>query len=437
MSTSPGPARPETDSPHPQRRYPDRLAYAGVFVLALLARLLYLLLERPPFGGDYWALSDSLLRDWSLSLHGSLTTAFEPAYPLFLALARVVAGHNALLVQVIQCTVAAAGAIFLYRLAARLTGSPRAGSIAAVLYAVYPLLVRHSPDPSDAALMTTLLIAFAAEFVSSTTAAGAVRAGLWLGLAVLTRTMALPIVPLAAAVYWWNGARRAAAVLTGTALLVVAPYAVRNYALNGAILPTRSGLNLFISNSPYTAHIFPCYGPDILLEYAYSVLEGAARPPLPESPALERQRDAEWTALAWREMRQHPLRTAGLKARNVLYFFSVKLVPFHEPTETTRILLGGNGQFTVENSPPRRRSHQIIYAVSYTPVLVLAIGGVWLRRRDLGRDAVLWCVVLTFVAAHALYFPTTRYRVPIEFVLLFYAAVALDRRFRRRALAHP
>ena len=162
-----------------------------------------------------------------------------------------------LLVQVIQCTVAAAGAIFLYRLAASLTGTRRVGLIAGVLYAVYPLLVRHSPDPTDAALMTTLLIAFAAEFVTSTTAAGAVRAGIWLGLAVLTRTMALPIVALAAAVYWWNGARRSAAALTVTALLVIAPYAVRNYALNGAILPTRSGLNLFISNSPYTAHIFP------------------------------------------------------------------------------------------------------------------------------------------------------------------------------------
>ncbi len=126
MATSPGSSLPERDNVRPaprlERRHPDRVAYAGVFVLALLTRLLYLLLERPPFDGDYWALSDSLLRDWSLSLHGIRTTAFEPAYPLFLAMARVAVGHSALLVQVIQCTVAAAGAIFLYRLAASLTG---------------------------------------------------------------------------------------------------------------------------------------------------------------------------------------------------------------------------------------------------------------------------------------------------------------------------
>jgi glycerol uptake facilitator-like aquaporin len=431
----------------PLGRHSDRALYAGVFILAALPRLLYLLLEKPPFDSDYWTLAGSLLRDGSLSFDGTRTTAFEPAYPLFLAMARVLSGHSVLLVQVIQCMVAACGAVFLYRLASSLTGARRVAVIAAVLYAGYPLLIRHSPDPTDAALMTTLLIAFAAGFVNSTTARSdgapgtpaadtpmrAARAGIWLGLAVLTRTMALPLIPLAAAIHSWQGASRSAGALTVTAFLVITPYAVRNYALNGSVLPTRSGLNLFISNSAYTASIFPAYGPDILQEYAWSVLlDRTARPPLTDSPALERELDAAWTGLALQEMRRDPLRTAGLKARNVLYFFSPRLVPYHEPTEATRILLGENGQFRVENSPPRRTSHQVIYAVSYTPVLALAVAGAWLRRRDIRRDAILWCVVVTFVAAHAIYFPTTRYRVPIEFVLLFYASVALDRWISRQ-----
>jgi hypothetical protein len=406
----------------------------GILAVALLPRLVYLLLAKPPFDSDYWTLSDSLLRDGSLGFDGIRTTAFELAYPLFLAIARVLVGHRILLVQVVQCIVAACGAIFLYRLATSLTGTRRVGAIAAVLYAGYPLLVRHSPDRTDAALMTTLLIAFAAEFVRATTPRGAAWAGAWLGLAVLTRAMALPLIALAAAVYWWNGARRRAAALTATALLVIAPYAMRNYGLNGALLPTRSGLNLFISNSEYTASIFPDYGPDILGDYARSVLDRTAIAPGPESPALERERDAVWTGLALQEMRRHPLRTAGLKARNVLYFFSPRLVPYHEPTDATRILLGENGQFTVENSPPRQVAHQVLYAVSYTPVLALAVAGVWLRRRDIGRDAILWCMVVTFVAAHAVYFPTTRYRVPIEFVLLFYASVALNHWTGRRSI---
>jgi hypothetical protein len=240
--------------------------------------------------------------------------------------------------------------------------------------------------------------------------------------------MALPLVPLAAAVQWRNSGWRGAAALAVSALVVIAPYAIRNYAVNGVVVPTRSGINLFISNSEYTAAIFPDYGPDILEDYAISLVESRGVPPGPPSPALERTYDALWTRYAVEEIRRHPWRTAGLKVRNVFYFFSPRLVPYHEPTPATTIQLGENGTFTVEHSPPRRAFDQIVYALSYTPVLGLALAGVWLRRRELSRDAILWCVVATFVVAHAVYFPTTRYRVPIEFVLLFYAAVALDRR---------
>ena len=113
--------------------------------------------------------------------------------------------------------------------------------------------------------------------------------------------------------------------------------------------------------------------------------------------------------------------------RNVLYFFSPRLVPYHEPTAATTIQLGKDGTFTVQNSPTRPAVDQIVYAISYTPVLALAVTGVWLRRRDVSRDAILWCVMATFVVVHAVYFPATRYRAPVEFVLLFYAAVTLDR----------
>lgn len=401
--------------------------YAGIFALAVLPRLLYLVISRPLFESQYWALSTSLLQNGSLSIDGVRTAAFEPGYPVFLAIVRAVVGDRVLLVQAVQCSVAALGALFLCRLATVLSGRWRVGVIAGVIYAVYPLMVRHSADRSDAALMTMLLIAFASELVAAATPVRAARAGFWLGLAVLTRAMGLPLVPLGAAIQWRDRGWRSAAVLTVSALVVVAPYAIRNYTLNGAVLPTRGGINLFISNCEYTANIFPDYGPDILEDYAVSVVERPGATAGPTGSATERTYDALWTRYALEEIGRHPWRTAGLKMRNVLYFFSPRLVPYHEPTPTTKIQLGDNGTFTVENSPPRRAFDQIVYAVSYTPMLALAVVGVWLRRRDIRRDLILWCVVVTFVAAHAVYFPTTRYRVPIEFVLLFYAAVALER----------
>jgi len=403
------------------------LPNAGIFVLAFLPRVLYLLTARPVFESQYWTLSDSLLANGQLGFDGVKTTAFEPAYPIFLAAARILVGSRMLAVQMVQCAVAALGAMFLYRLAAALTGRWRVGLVAALLYAVFPLLIRHSADRTDAALMTMFVAAFVSEFVTAETPMRSAAAGVWLGLTVLTRMMALPLLPLAGAIEWWKGGWRAAGALTLSALAVIAPYAVRNYALNGAVLPTRSGINLFISNSEYTANVFPDYGPDILEDYAASVADAHGLPAGPPSPAVERAYDVLWTRYALQEMRRHPWRIAALKARNVLYFFSPRLVPYHEQTAATTIHLGDNGTFTVQNSPPRRAVDQIVYAMSYTPVLALAVAGVWLRRRDLRRDAILWCVVVTFVAAHAIYFPTTRYRVPMESVLLFYAAVTIER----------
>lgn len=399
----------------------------GIFFLAFAPRALYLLVARPVFESHYWALSDSLLTSGQLGFDGGKTTEFEPAYPLFLAFTRMFVGNRMLLVQVVQCAVAALGAVFLYRLATTLAGRWRVGVIAVLIYAAYPLLIRHSADRTDAALMTMVVVAFTSAFVTAETPVRSAVAGVWLGLAVLTRMMALPLIPLAGALEWRTRGWLGAGALMLSALVVIAPYAIRNYALSGAIVPTRSGINLFISNSVYTATVFPDYGPDILEDYAASVVEARGIPSGLSSPAADRAYDALWTRYALEEMRRHPWRTAKLKIGNVLYFFSPRLVPYHEPTAATTIQLREDGTFTVENSPTRPAVDQIVYAISYTPVLALAAAGVWLRRRDLSRDAILWCVVATFVVAHSVYFPTTRYRVPIEFVLLFYASVALDR----------
>ena len=89
----------------------------------------------------------------------------------------------------------------------------------------------------------------------------------------------------------------------------------------------------------------------------------------------------------------------------------------------------------VENPRPRPRIEVLAYSAFYTPVLLAALIGIYLRRRDLlRRDAVLWCVIGTFAAIHALYFPATRYRAPVEFVLLFYAAAPANELFRRALL---
>ncbi len=57
------------------------------------------------------------------------------------------------------------------------------------------------------------------------------------------------------------------------------------------------------------------------------------------------------------------------------------------------------------------------------------------RAVDVRRDAILWGIVVTFALVHTLYFPSVRYRVPMEFVLLFYCASGIDALARRRTTA--
>jgi len=406
----------------------ERAIYAALFLAALVPRALYLLRARPAVENYQWALAGSLLTDGSLSVDGMKTTAYEPLYPLFLAGARLLAGDHFTLVRVIQCGLGALGAVLLYRLTTALSGRSRAGVIAALLYAAYPLLIRYAVDLSDTTLTAVLLVGFAGALVTAGTARRSAGAGAWLGFVLLTRTMALPLVPLGAAIQWRTRGGRAAAAFTATSLLVVAPYFVRNHRLNGAPLPTRSGLNLFISNCDHTAFVLPDHGPDILEDYAASLLDRDGAVTGPASPARERAEDRAYTRLALAHMAADPLGTLAQKLRNIWYFFSPTLTPSSDPTAGPSFHLDAQARFTIENSRPRPILDRLAYTASYVPVVVLALLGVWIRRRDLRGAAILGSVLATFTVVHAVYFPTTRYRAPVEFVLLVYAAVALDHR---------
>ena len=182
----------------------------ALFALAFALRVIYLAVARSPFDNYNWLLAGSLLTDGSLSIDGVKTTAFEPLYPLFLAGARLLVGDRWWAVQVVQCAFGALGAPLLSWLTASLTGRPRAGVIAATMYAAYPLLIRYSGNISDATLTTVLIVGFAYAFTTAGTTPRAAAAGVWLGLTVLTRAMVLPLVPVGAALLWQRRNARAA-----------------------------------------------------------------------------------------------------------------------------------------------------------------------------------------------------------------------------------
>ena len=374
----------------------------------------------------YWALSDQLLRTGSFAISGTAVTDYEPLYPLFLAGARMLAGDRVMLVQVIQISVASLGALLLYRLSLLLTGQGRPAMIAGVLFAIHPLLVRQAAAASDLALATTLLVAFGYAFVSMRGFAGAVTAGVCIGLAVLTRSMTLPV--LAGGVAVLIGARRTSLVLpfVVAAMLLIVPFVVRNYLVSGTWWSTRNGMNLYIGNSPYTAALLPEEDLDLLQDVAVAIVR-RERPDLREdAPNHTAEVDAFLGRRALAYMMERPLRTLRDKIMNVGYLMSPSLVPLRIATPDTRVVIGADGA-SVVHSESRPPGEVVAYAAATTVLLLTAAAGIYRRRRLLQHDAILWVIAGTVIMVSAMYVPASRYTALMSFVLMFYSGVALAR----------
>jgi 4-amino-4-deoxy-L-arabinose transferase-like glycosyltransferase len=389
----------------------------ALFVLSVLTRLAYLAVFRPPFESVYWGLSSTLLHNES---------DFEPLYPMFLGGLRLVIGAHPFIVQIGQALVASLGAVYLYRLALTLSGHERIAVIAAALYAIDPLLIRQASASSDLALVTVLLIAFAFYFVTATRTSHVVMAGTVVGLAVATRMMVLPLVPMALVLLLKQRRVHHAVVLATTVSVLVTPLVIHNWLGYGSWTPTRSGINLYIGNSRFTSAMLPDYDVDLLEDQADHEIRAHLPHLSASSPEYRRATNALLTKLAIESMSGRPMETLRQKALNVAYFYSPRLVPFYVAGPDTRAVDNG-GRVVVEHPHQRSMIEQLSYSLFYTPIFVGAIWGVYLSRQSVSGAAILWCIAATFTAVHALYFPATRYRAPMEFVLLLYASVAIDR----------
>jgi hypothetical protein len=212
------------------------------------------------------------------------------------------------------------------------------------------------------------------------------------------------------------------------ALVFIAPMAVRNYVLSGVPWPGRSGINLYIGNSPHTSALLPTYDLDLLEADAYDRFVHARPDVALNDSAGDADFDAFLSRQAMAHMAERPWATVRQKFLNVAYMLSPRIAPYEVSGPATRVHIGSEGILRVEGSLPRRRSEIAAHAVTSLVLLVGSAAGVYLRRRDLLRsDIVLWAIFATFVVVNAIYVPATRYTAPIQFVLIFYAAVAFAR----------
>lgn len=167
-----------------------------------------------------------------------------PLYPAFLAVAFKLSGGSLLAARLLQIPVSLLTALLVFDLVARLFGR-RAALVSCGATALLPTLVHYTHFLWSETLFVALFMASLwalVRFDLSRHPRWLVAAGLAFGLAALTRELILPYALFMAAWIILRSDKPGERVVRGMAFLVpaalvIAPWTVRNFALDGRLVP--------------------------------------------------------------------------------------------------------------------------------------------------------------------------------------------------------
>jgi tetratricopeptide (TPR) repeat protein len=426
--------------PSPPPTWIARHGVLAVFLLALLARAVYLLELRGSLlfelllgdarRYDQWARGIAA-GDWM----GKEVFYQAPLYPYFLAVLYRLAGHSLGLVRAVQSLFGAASCA-LVCLAGRRLVSPLAGFAAGVLLALYPpaiffdgLLQKSALD----LLFMSLLVFLVACFATRPRAWQAFAGGVLLGAFSLTRENALALLPLAALGLGWRAhswRRRLAwvALFALGAALPLLPVALRNRAVGGEVVVTtaQGGTNFYIGNHPGASGRYEPLRPgrstpELERRDATELAEAAAGHPL-----TARGISAYWMGRGLDFVRRQPAAWAGLLARKWLLVWNGAELVDTDALEAYR---------------DRSALLTLLYPLlGFGNLCPLAVLGAWATRRRWRELWPFYVLALGWAAAVAIFYVLGRYRYPLVPVVALFAgagvaaAVELLRRHQARRL---
>lgn len=446
---------PTAGCPAQPARFARRLTLLAA--LAVLLRLVVVLAVPTQPISDFWSYVSRaqhiVQRGEYAAFDGAPDANFPPAYPLAIALP-IAAGVPPIAAAKAVNLACTAASVVLFGELAKLWFAAPAGYAAAGLAALHPRLVLLPTLAASENLFLPLLLAWlhaASRWLHSGRRTWAWLAGAFLGLATLTRSVAvalwLPLLVTSLALR-----RRGRAVAAGllaillAAAAVMMPWWLRNGVQLGLWSPlsTSAGINLFMgNNAAATGRYLPAWK-----EALEAVDPGAA-----SAGVAERHRRATRAALAW--ILAHPGDAASLYVRKLVDLVTngnQALVHFAVTGADPHLPPGG-----VEVLPRdhwlRRHAKPLLHLLNAASlaIVVAALAGLAVaaaRARRGEREALAGALL---AASTALYFPLlsavflalVRYRWPAEDVLLLLAAPALAglvgalSRWRSRSVGGP
>lgn len=399
----------------------ERLSLLGIFLLALVVRLLFIIVtglsDAPTYDGIGYDIRAMNLLQGKGYVRGDLPTAFRPpGYPLFLAGVYGLFGHRYWAVRLVQVLIDAATCILFYFVVKKLFDR-RVGFVAALGLSLYPLQIYMVGQfySETLSFFFQMLILWLATLLPERKHVGvSLMMGLLLGATTLTRPTATLWIPL---MLLWvlyvslkaKEVARIALVVLGL-LLAFGPWTVRNYLVFRAFIPISSlgGVGVWTGNNPLSegGGMLPderTWGGKDYPEHGWYGWEGLTE-------VQSNQRFLE-KGITW--IRENP--------GDFLMLVPRKLGRLWSPTS-----------FGVQFS---RQDNPLLTAVVLPPYLLflaLAGGGIVLSRRKWRELFPLYALIIGTNALAALTYGATRYGIGMAPCLIFFAGVSVVYIFEAR-----
>lgn len=368
---------------------------------------------------SYWALGQAIAAGEPYQYGTPDARVFRtPGYPLVLAAVFRIGGADvsAFWARAVGAVLGTAAVGLTYLLARRLF-DPRVGIVAAALASVYPGAVAMSIFVLAEAAFCPLLIAQLIAWVAShqSTASGSrlgwsAVAGALAALATLVRPSWLLFTPLAIAVSWaigpnrWQRAGQGAWMLAAM-LVVMSPWWVRNWHVTGHFVPTtlQAGASLYDGLNP--------------------VADGSSDMAFVGRFIAEERREDAWATEPFEYRLDRRMRRAALDWAA------------DHPAEVWRLAAVKFGRMwnLWPNDPEFRGAGlQTVVAISYVPIMLAGLYGVWRFALWRWPVALCWLPAAYLTLLHVIFVSSIRYREPAMFGMLVLAAAAITTAARHR-----
>jgi 4-amino-4-deoxy-L-arabinose transferase-like glycosyltransferase len=455
----PPPPTPTPPAPMPHRPAEGRntvLILAAILLLGAALRIGYLVefVQYPDFRAphvdadfhNYWARGLAF-NEWTPPGGNAdpliRTTPFfrPPGYPYFLALLYKLLGHGYLWPRVVQMLLGLLNAGLAFLLARRFFGRA-VGLIWAAFMATYWVFIFFEGEFQEPILMVFLVLSLAwvlMKWSGTRSWRLSLAAGALIGLAGLVRPNALLSLPVIGLWALWVLRRRGqtrriastAGALVAGAVVLVSPATIRNWVVAHDFVPISSngGINLYIGNNGRADGIVRGALPDIgVLDTCYDwpeIVNNVERKV--GHPMSHGEVSGYFTRGAVRWMLAHPLGVLDLVGKKTLLFWGPV-----EPQDNKEVAEDRKFSRVLRRDP-----WNFPLALALGVCGTLLSGWEWRRLRRKGDRAVpllrgqeelavlLLGVGLTWYVSYLPFAITSRYRVPVIPILLFFGALFL------------